>query len=170
VTDTAGGAVDEHPLPSLQPPVVEESLPSAQPCERERGALDMTERSRLRQQRHRRRNDKLGGRAITVKRQQTVHRLTDRNPIDAHADRSNDARELIGGNRRKTIGRPFQLVAREPRRVDTHQRLSLDRLGYLDLVQRQRFGSGRSVQSRGSHRAPLIARSLSSQQDSYKRE
>jgi hypothetical protein len=45
----------------------------------------MTERSRLRRQHPRRSNDKLGGRAITVKGQQPIHRLTDRNRIDARA-------------------------------------------------------------------------------------
>ncbi|HEX3867044.1 MAG TPA: hypothetical protein VHV78_09835 [Gemmatimonadaceae bacterium] len=100
--NAAGAAVDEHALPRTEPTVREQSLPGAQPRQRNGGGGQCVNRSRGRRQRARWHADELGSRAIAVEVDQAEHRFADREIVDALADRNNVAGHFVRWNGRRS--------------------------------------------------------------------
>ena len=123
LADPAGGPVDEHALARGEPAVLEKPLPGAERGERHGGRLGVAERTRLGREQLGRDRGVVGRDSVAVERGHPVHLVTDGQPVDAGPEGSHDAGQLIGGDRREPVDWPLELVARERRRVDAHERL-----------------------------------------------
>ena len=129
LADAAGGPVDEDPLARSEPAVVEQPLPGAERSERHGRRLGVAERTRLGREQLGRDRRVLGGDPVAVECGHPVHLVADGHVVDAGAEGDDDARQLVGGDRREPVDGPFELVARERRRVDADERLSVARAG-----------------------------------------
>lgn len=80
--DNASRAMDQHSLTCFQVAVVEERLPSGEGRERNRGALDVTERSRLRDEDALRNDGVVSGGSVVIETAQPVYRFSDREVVN----------------------------------------------------------------------------------------
>jgi len=87
----AGRAVDQHSLTCFQIAVVEEGLPGSECSEWDGGALDMAERSRLRNEKLLRNDRVFSGGSVAIEVAERVHRLSDRDVINIRRKGSNYA-------------------------------------------------------------------------------
>ena len=152
LADTAGGPVDEHPLARGEPAVLEQPLPGAERRERHGRRLDVAERTRLGREQLGRDRGVVGGDPVAVKRGHSVNLVTDGQAVDAGPEGDDDAGQLVGGDRRKPVDGPLELVARERRSVDTNERLSVARRRCRDLLEDQLLGPAGGSQHDRSHR------------------
>jgi hypothetical protein len=155
MSDAAGGSVDQHSLAFLQAAVVEQSLPGGQPGERDRRALDIGERARLRRKHLDRHDRVLRRRAVAVEARERVNGVADRETGRIPAESGDRSRQLVGGGRRQTVERPVELVPRDRRRVDADECLTGARIGDLSLLDRERVEAAGSAQTDRGHRRHL---------------
>src|SRR4051794_29951931 len=148
----AGRAMNQRPLALGESAVVEERLPGAERRQRHRRRLGVAERSRLGREHRDRDRGVVSGYSVTVERGHPEHLVTDGHTLTAGPEGSHDAGQLIRGDRRKPVDGPLELVARERRGADAHQRLSEARSRHRDLLADQLLGAAGSSQNHRSHR------------------
>jgi hypothetical protein len=86
---------------------------------------------------HDRRNKRvLRGDPVAVERRERENLVADRDVAHIARDLRDDARQLVGRNRRQAVDRPRQLVARDGSGVDAHERLAALRARHLELLHR----------------------------------
>jgi hypothetical protein len=134
LADTAGGAVDEHPLARCEPAVLEQRLPGAERRERHGRRLGVAERTRLGREQLGRDCGVVGGDPVAVERCHPVNLITNRHVVDAVPEGDHNAGQLVRGDCRKPVDGPLQLIARERRSVDAYEHLSRARLRNRDLL------------------------------------
>jgi len=127
VAHAARGSGDQHALALGQRAVVEQALPRTERGKGNRGALHVVERPRLAHEQFFRDGGELGRHPVAVERRQGIDRFA----VD-------DARELVGGNRRQPVLRPLELVPGDRRCAHLYQRLAGRRPRRVHLLDHQR--------------------------------
>ena len=157
--DAARGTVDQHALARAEPAVVEQPLPGGERGQRDRGALGVPERPRLRHQQlggHRR---VVGRDAVAVERREREHLVAGRDAGDAGPDFLDHSGELVGRDRRQAVDRPFQLVAGDRRRVHADERLRRTGSWPVGVLDRELLGTARRTQPDDAHQPRVQSRS-----------
>ena len=141
--DATRGTVDQYPLACGEPAVVEQPLPGGERGQRDRGALGVPERARLRRQ-------QLGGQrrvvrcdAIAVERREREDLVADRYIRDAGSHFLDHSGELVGRDRRQAVGGPFQLATGYRRGMHAHERLRRTRSRPVGLPDCKLLGAAR---------------------------
>ncbi len=142
----------QHPLAFLEPAVVEQPLPGAQRGKRDRRALDVTERSRLRREDPCGDDCVLGGGAVAVEAGERVHRLADLDIGHVGGNRHDDPGELVRRDCGKTVDGPVELVPGDRGGVDADERLTRPWPRDLDLLDGKLGGAAGRVQADRRHR------------------
>jgi hypothetical protein len=96
-----------------------------------------------------REGDVFGGDAVAIERRQREHLVVDGDAGDAVSELDDDARELVGGNRRQAIDGPAELVASDRCRADSNQHFACLRPRHVKLL----VDKATPVQADGSHHA-----------------
>jgi len=141
VPDAAGRAEDQDALARFEASVVEQALPCAEGCERDRGARDVVERARLGCEQRGRDDGEVCGRAVAAEVGERVDLVADRDAVRVRAERGDLARELVRRDRRQAVDGPLELVLGDCRGADAHERVpgaGLRRVDLLDLKPRLR--------------------------------
>jgi hypothetical protein len=116
--------------------VIKKALPRAEPSEGERRALDVCESAWLRREHGRRNNRILRRDAVAVEGCECEDLVTRSDVAYTRSNFRNDARQLVRRDRRQMLCGPGQLVACKRRRIDTHERLPLERARHWELLDR----------------------------------
>src|SRR5512133_4208018 len=124
MADAAARTQHAHALAFPQLTMFEEALPRAESSERERRALDVRESAWLRREDGRRNERILCSDAVAVEGRERNDLVARRDVTYIGRDFCNDARELVGRDRRRPLCGPAQFVARDRGSVDAHERLA----------------------------------------------
>jgi hypothetical protein len=133
-TDTAGNAVNQHPLARREMPMIEQPLPGAERGEGDCSRFRVIERSWLRGEESRRDGDVLRRRSITIERRQREDRVASCDVLDVTRDECNDSRELVRRDCWKPVSRPIEFIARNRCGMNAYERLSMPGLRGLNLL------------------------------------
>jgi hypothetical protein len=152
LADPAGRAVDQHPLARGESAVIQEPLPGAERRQRHGGRLGVAETARLGREHLDRDRGVVCGDSVAVERRHPEHLVTNGHALDAGPDGGHDAGQLVRRDRRKPVDGPLELVARERRGVDAHQRLSGARRRDRNLLADQCLGAAGRSQNHRAHR------------------
>ena len=151
--DGASRTVDEDAPVRAEPAVVEQPLQGGERGQRDRGALGMTERPRLRHEQFGGQRGVVGRDAIAVERGEREHLVAGRDHGDVAADFLDHSAEFVGRDRRQTVDRPLQLAAGDRRRVHADERLRQTGSWPVGVLDRELFGTACRAQPDDPHHA-----------------
>ena len=135
VPDAARRAEDQDALARFEASVVEQALPCAEGCERDRGARDVVERARLGCQQRGRDDGEVCGCAVAAEVGERVDLVTDRDAIRVRAERGDLAREFVRRDRRQAVEGPLELILGDCRGADAPKRVPGAGLRRVDLLE-----------------------------------